>query len=95
MYSTNFKIYNDALHESNFKEKEKLHFVIPVPKNNNENLFIYLFIYLFILYLQLTNLQLKTDVILYTNKNSHISIIIKKHANSHQIFNENFLKLKS
>ena len=47
MYSTNFKIYNDALHESNFKEKEQLHFVIPVPKNNNENLFIYLFIYLF------------------------------------------------
>ena len=29
-----------------------------------------LFIYLFILYLQLTNLQLKTDIVLHTNKNS-------------------------
>ena len=29
------KIYNDALHESNFKET--LQFVIPAPKNNDEN----------------------------------------------------------
>ena len=29
------KIYNDALHESNFKEA--LQFVIPAPKNNDEN----------------------------------------------------------
>ena len=29
------KIYNDALHESNFKETLPL--VIPVPKNNDEN----------------------------------------------------------
>ena len=39
-------------------------------------LFIHLFIYLFILYLQLTNLQIQTDLILYTNKNSYL--IIKK-----------------
>ena len=50
-----------------------------------EALFIYLFIYLsiyllFIYHLQLTNLQLKTDIILYTNKNSYV-FITKKHAN--------------
>ena len=46
----------------------------------------------FILYLQLTKLQLKTDIILYTNKNSYV-LIIKKHANSRQLPNKNFLKL--
>ena len=44
-------------------------------------------IYLFILYLQLTNLQLKTDRILYANKNSYI-LIIKKHSNSRQLPNK-------
>ena len=57
--------------------------------------FIYLFIYLFILYLQLTNLQLKTDIILYTNKTSYVLIIItKEHANSRQLPNKNFKILK-
>ena len=42
--------------------------------------------YIFILYLQLTNSQLKTDIILYTNKNSYV-LIIKKHANSRQLLN--------
>ena len=40
----------------------------------NINLFFY---FLFILYLQLTNLQLKSDIILYTNKNCYV-LIIKK-----------------
>ena len=29
-------------------------------------------IYLFVLYLQMKNLQLKTDIMLYTNKNSYV-----------------------
>ena len=45
-----------------------------------------------ILYLQLTNLQLKTDIILYTNKNNY-ALIMKKHAKRH-LPNKNFLKLK-
>ena len=35
VFNRSIKIYNDALHESNFKETLK--FVIPAPKNNDEN----------------------------------------------------------
>ena len=35
IFNRSIRIYNDALHESNFKET--LQFVIPAPKNNNEN----------------------------------------------------------
>ena len=35
VFNRSIKIYNDALHESNFKET--LQFVIPAPKNNDEN----------------------------------------------------------
>ena len=45
----------------------------------NTNLFFY---FLFILYLQLTNLQLKSDIILYTNKNCYV-LIIKKNMLIH------------
>ena len=48
---------------------------------------------LFILYLQLTNLQLKTDIIMYTSKNSYV-LLIKKHANSCQLPDKIFFKLK-
>ena len=51
-----------------------------------------LYFILFIFSLQLTDLQLKTDTILYTNKNDYV--LIKKHANSCQLPNKNFLKLK-
>ena len=35
VFNESIKIYNDALHESNFKET--LQFVIQAPKNNDEN----------------------------------------------------------
>ena len=41
----------------------------------------------------MTNLQWKTDTILYTNKNSYV-LIIKKHAKSGQLPNKTFFKLK-
>ena len=41
----------------------------------------------------MTNLQLKTDTVLYNNKNSYV-LIVKRHANSRQLPNKNFLKLK-
>ena len=35
VFNRSIKVYNDALHESNFKEI--LQFVVPAPKNNDEN----------------------------------------------------------
>ena len=35
VFNRSIKIYNDGLHENNFKET--LQFVIPAPKNNDEN----------------------------------------------------------
>ena len=49
--------------------------------------------HLSILYLQLANLQLKTDIILYTNK-KQLCFDNKKHVNSRQLPNKKLLKLK-